>query len=165
MTRVKVVAQAQVESEVASNLPVVLEERAHLQVPPVPERCWQTRTLAVNDSRVHARRLVYGDQQRRKGVGEVVRGTGYIEFAVFDVAAEVNSDLEVVFSVRNRNHVRIRVDVLVERLRISRVGSEAHRAVIKTEIGNAGQCSTVRQPVMFSAYPTRASFSTVGLKV
>src|SRR5215470_18065545 len=70
-------------------------------------------------------------------IKEVVRRSCNIEFAVLDVATHVDASLEVVLAVCNRNQVRITVDILVERLRISSVRSKPHRAVVETDVRNS----------------------------
>src|ERR1700675_3141588 len=71
-------------------------------------------------------------------VGEIVRGTGNVEYAIFNVAPDVNSDLYVMVSVAQRNHIGILVDIVFECLGIPGVTSKPETAVVEANLGYAG---------------------------
>src|ERR1700675_3549377 len=83
-------------------------------------------------------------------VGEIVRGTGNVEYAIFNVAPDVNSDLYVMVSLAQRNHIGILVDIVFECLGIPGITSKPETAVVEANLGNTrtdGTCSSVVQRV------------------
>ncbi len=81
----------------------------------------------INASRLPIRRI--GCEEDR--IVEIIGGTRYVELAVFYVAPHVHTDLHVMVSMTNRNHVRVGVDVFLEELGVAVVGAESHGPVIK----------------------------------
>ncbi len=135
MPGVQVVAHSEVQGQVAGNLPVVLEVSAHLKIAPVADVAGQVSRLSGQNSGIDSGGLcVRAVGRKEERIEEVVRRPRHVELAVFEVPAEVDACLDAVLAVGNRNHVRVGVDVLVERLRISGVGTESHAAVIEAQI-------------------------------
>src|SRR5438093_74847 len=88
--------------------------------------------------RIHASSFcVWCIYSEEEWVKEVIRRTGYVEFRVFNVAAEFEADLHAVLALSYRHEVRVRVNVFVELLRITIVGTEAERAIIETNSRHA----------------------------
>src|SRR5581483_9293658 len=154
MTSEQVPAQAEVESQLATYFPVILEENAHLEVPPVASvfsKEWGRSGIEAGagcgtDAGIYAGILfsssICGKEQR---VEKFIRRTSHAEQAVFDVAAEISPDLDVVVSVADRNQIGVGVDVLLEELGITSVGAESSGAVIedarKSDLRNTGDTS------------------------
>ena len=135
---VKVPPDPQVQREVMRHFPVILNKQADLPISPGTIVGRQLRGLPANDPRVNSCILNgRGICREKQRVKEIVRGASHVKLAVLDVATEVAACLNVVFPVIDRDHVRIRVDVLVEELGIPVIGAKRDIPRAHTNEGNA----------------------------
>ena len=78
------------------------------------------RRLASQDARIHTCGLrVRQIRSKHQWVEEVIRRTRHVKLTVFDITPEIHSNFHAVLAVRNRNHIRIGVNIFVESLWVS----------------------------------------------
>ena len=143
----QVIADTQIQGQAPRGLPVILKIGAYLKIPPVPHvfgecRGWvgvETGARRCANAWIHAgiffRR---GIGSKEHGVEELVGRASHTEQAVLDVPAEICPDLKIVISVADRDHVRVRVDMLLEELRITRIGTKPGSSIVELTLYSAG---------------------------
>src|SRR5215831_16199253 len=96
----QVVPQAEVQSQSAGNLPVVLHESAQFDVPPMTKVGCQLSVRFRSEARIHpgchSVRTIHREEE---GVVEVIRRSSYVKLGVLDISAYLGSDLNVVTAV------------------------------------------------------------------
>src|SRR5205085_5151587 len=109
VTRVQVIANAELQRQARRDLPIVLEVTTELQVPPVADIGLEVRVRSRTadeiriDTGGHAIRLVGSKEERIK---EVVRRTADVELRVLDVPPDISTELDVVLPFGPTDHVR-----------------------------------------------------------
>ena len=97
------------------------------------------RRLASQDAWIHTCGLrVRQVRSKHQRVEEVIRRTRHVKLTVFDITPEVHSNFHAVLAVRNRNHIRIGINIFVESLWVSGIGAKTHRTVVESDVGNTG---------------------------
>ncbi len=133
-----VVAQAEIQGHPFGDLPVVLEIRAELQVPPMTDVGLQMgRTVGGKPGIYTCNFLGRGIGCEITQVKHFVGRTRNVEFAVFDVALDVHAHFDVVLPVANGDDIAVAVLMLFEELGVAAVRTKADCAVVEVDGGHA----------------------------
>src|SRR5215467_12202589 len=131
----QVVTKTEVQRQFARNLPVVLHKRAEFDIPPVTDvgcqLCSRFRFKARIHTSGHSVRTV---DREEEWIVEVVGGPSYVKLRVLNVAPYLCPDLDVVVAMVDRHHVRIVINMLLEKLRIAVVRAESHGTCIIADV-------------------------------
>src|SRR5262249_24638217 len=140
VTLVQVISKSEVKREAAGNLPVVLNIRAVLQIPPVTEVAPEVGAIrtwggsGVNNAWVGACKFfIWRINREGQRICKVVRRSGNVEFTILKVATQFVSYLDVVLAFGDRHHVRVRVDVFLKKLGVSVIRSETHFETVERD--------------------------------
>ena len=121
----QVVAQTQVQGQAACHFPVILEIGAKFDIAPVSNVARQLSRLTRDESGIHAGHLEVGSVcSEPDAVSELVRWSSDVELAVLDVSLNVSTNLDVVRTMADGNHVAVTVFMFLKQLRIAVIGTK-----------------------------------------